>query len=134
MSKCHIVGNVMSRLNYVLPLIYFDIINLTIGNRLTIIQIILHIYSQLHVDLQRMKKNILCTISLAISYVLHLFSAHLCAMPINFNCNEQDLRQLKLRNFRRHPLNRHLGKARNAEGVSLAKITSVVSNAKKLSM
>ena len=33
---------------------------------------------------------ILCTISLAISYVLHLFCAHLCAVPINFNCNDEN--------------------------------------------
>ena len=33
---------------------------------------------------------ILCTISLAISYVSHLFCAHLCAMPINCNCNEEN--------------------------------------------
>ena len=34
--------------------------------------------------------TILCTISLAIFYVSHLFSAHLCAVPINFNCNDED--------------------------------------------
>ena len=34
--------------------------------------------------------TILCTISLAISYVSHLLSAHLCAVPINFNCNDED--------------------------------------------
>ena len=33
---------------------------------------------------------ILCTISLAISYVLHLFCAHLRALPINFNCNDEN--------------------------------------------
>ena len=32
---------------------------------------------------------ILCTISLAILYVLHLFCAHLRAVPINFNCNDE---------------------------------------------
>ena len=32
----------------------------------------------------------LCTISLAISYVTHLFCAHLCALPINFNCNDEN--------------------------------------------
>ena len=35
-------------------------------------------------------KNILCTISLAISNVSHLFCAHLCAVPISFNCNEEN--------------------------------------------
>ena len=34
--------------------------------------------------------TILCTISLAISYVSHLFCAHLCAVPINFNCNDEN--------------------------------------------
>ena len=34
---------------------------------------------------------ILCTISLAIFYVSHLFCAHLCAMPINFNCNDENM-------------------------------------------
>ena len=34
--------------------------------------------------------TIQCTISLAISYVSHLLSAHLCAVPINFNCNDKD--------------------------------------------
>ena len=33
---------------------------------------------------------ILCTISLAISYVSHLFCAHLRAVPINFNCNDEN--------------------------------------------
>ena len=33
---------------------------------------------------------ILCTISLAISYVLLLFCAHLCALLINFNCNDEN--------------------------------------------
>ena len=33
---------------------------------------------------------ILCTTSLAISYVSHLFCAHLCAVPINFNCNDEN--------------------------------------------
>ena len=41
---------------------------------------------------------------------------------------------MKPRNFRRHPLNRHFGRARIAEGVSRQKITSVVSNAKMVSM
>ena len=34
---------------------------------------------------------------------------------------EQDLRQMKPRNFRRHPLNWHLGRAGIAEGVSKQK-------------
>ena len=34
---------------------------------------------------------------------------------------KQDLRQMKPLNFRRHPLNRHLGRARMAEGVSKQK-------------
>ena len=34
--------------------------------------------------------NILCTISLAISYVSHLFCAHLCAVSITFNCNDEN--------------------------------------------
>ena len=34
--------------------------------------------------------TILCTISLAISYVSHLFCAHLCAVPINFNSNDEN--------------------------------------------
>ena len=34
--------------------------------------------------------TILCTISLAISYVSHLFCAHLCAVPINFDCNDEN--------------------------------------------
>ena len=33
---------------------------------------------------------ILCTISLAISYVSHVFCAHLCAVPINFHCNDEN--------------------------------------------
>ena len=33
---------------------------------------------------------ILCTISLAISYVSHLFCAHLCVVPINFNYNDEN--------------------------------------------
>ena len=33
---------------------------------------------------------ILCTISLAISYVSHLFCAHLCVVPINFICNDEN--------------------------------------------
>ena len=33
---------------------------------------------------------ILCTISFAISYVSHLFCVHLCAVPINFNCNDEN--------------------------------------------
>ena len=33
---------------------------------------------------------ILCTISLAISYVSYLFCAHLRAVPINFNCNDEN--------------------------------------------
>ena len=36
------------------------------------------------------KTFILCTISLAISNVSHLFCAHLCAVPINFNCNDEN--------------------------------------------
>ena len=32
---------------------------------------------------------ILSTISLAISYVSHLFCAHLCSVSINFNCNDE---------------------------------------------
>ena len=36
------------------------------------------------------KINILCTISLAISYVSQFFYAHLCAVPINFNCNDEN--------------------------------------------
>ena len=36
------------------------------------------------------KLIILCTISLAISYVSHLFCAHLCAVRINFNCNDEN--------------------------------------------
>ena len=35
-------------------------------------------------------KTILCTISLAISYASHLFCTHLCAVPINFNCNDEN--------------------------------------------
>ena len=35
-------------------------------------------------------QHILCTISLAISYVSHLFCAHLCAVPINFYCNDEN--------------------------------------------
>ena len=34
--------------------------------------------------------SILCTISLAISYVSHLCCAHLCAVPTNFNCNDEN--------------------------------------------
>ena len=33
---------------------------------------------------------ILCTISLAISYVSHHFCAHLCAVSINFNCIDEN--------------------------------------------
>ena len=33
---------------------------------------------------------ILCTISLAISYVSHLFCAHLYAVPINFDCIDEN--------------------------------------------
>ena len=33
---------------------------------------------------------ILCTISLAISYVSRLFCAHLRAVPNNFNCNNEN--------------------------------------------
>ena len=53
----------------------------------------------------------------------HLFGAHLCAVLINFNCNDEnrDLRQMKTRNFRHHPLNRHLGRAGIAEGASKQK-------------
>ena len=38
----------------------------------------------------RKNETILCTISLAISYVPHLFCAHLRAVPINFNCNDEN--------------------------------------------
>ena len=37
-----------------------------------------------------LSKHILCTISLAISYVPHLVCAHLCAVPTNFNCNDEN--------------------------------------------
>ena len=55
--------------------------------------------------------NFLCFASLC---------AHLCAISNNFNCNdnEQDLRQMKLQIYRRHPLKRHLGRSRIAGGVS----------------
>ena len=33
---------------------------------------------------------ILCTISLAIFYVSHLFSAYLCPSTNNFNCNDEN--------------------------------------------
>ena len=39
---------------------------------------------------QHVEIAILCTISLAISYVTHLFSANLRAVPINFNCNDEN--------------------------------------------
>ena len=38
----------------------------------------------------QLRDNILCTISLAISNVSHLFCAHLCAVPINVNCNDEN--------------------------------------------
>ena len=39
---------------------------------------------------QVFQENILCKISFAISYVSHLFCAHLCAVPTNFNCNDEN--------------------------------------------
>ena len=41
---------------------------------------------------------------------------------------------MKPRIYRRHPLNMHLGRARIAGGVSKQKFTSIVSNAKMISM
>ena len=38
----------------------------------------------------RKSAYILCTISLAISYVSHRLCAHLRAVPINFNCNDEN--------------------------------------------
>ena len=35
-------------------------------------------------------ESILCTIMLAISYVSHPFCAHLRAVPINFNFNDEN--------------------------------------------
>ena len=79
--------------------------------------------------------SILCTISLVISYVSHLFCAHLCAVPISFNCNDK---------------NRILGKwnheisdailwisiwgEQEFQNGSVSIITSVESNAKMISM
>ena len=34
--------------------------------------------------------NILCPVSLAISYVSHLLCAHHCAVLIDFNCNDEN--------------------------------------------
>ena len=58
----------------------------------------------------RSSAYILCTISLAISCFASL-CAHLCVISNNFN-----LRQMKPRIYKRHPLNRHLGRARIAGG------------------
>ena len=41
-------------------------------------------------DVQKHLKYILCTISLAISYVSHLFCANFCSVSINFNCNDEN--------------------------------------------
>ena len=54
------------------------------------------------------------------------FASFLCSSLCNadqfqLQCREHDLRQMKPRNFRRHPLNRHLGRARIAVGVSKQK-------------
>ena len=70
------------------------------------------------------RQTILCTISLAIFDVSHLFVLIFCAIPIDtFNCNdeEQYLRHMKPRIYRRHPLDRHFGRARIAGGVSKQK-------------
>ena len=57
--------------------------------------------------------NFLCFASLC---------AHLCAMSMfQMQQQEQDLRQMKPRIYRRHPLNRHLGRARIEGGVSKQK-------------
>ena len=65
------------------------------------------------------KTYIQCTISLAISYVGHLLCSSLCNIKqLQLQWREQDLRQVKPRVYRCHPLNRHLGRARIAGGVS----------------
>ena len=48
------------------------------------------------------------------------FSAHLCAISNNFKCNDENriLGKMKPRIYRRHPLNRHMGRAILVGGVS----------------
>ena len=58
--------------------------------------------------------NFLCFASFLCSYLCS-------ADQFQLQRREQDLRQMKQRNFRRHPLNRHLERARIAEGVSKQK-------------
>ena len=68
------------------------------------------------------------------------FASFLCssscsADQFQLQRREQDLRQMKPRNFRRHPLNRHLGRARIAEGASKQKShPHVVSYVEMISM
>ena len=48
-----------------------------------------------------------------------LMCASLCNVEqFQMQSREQDLRQMKPRIYRRHPLNRHLGRAKIAGGVS----------------
>ena len=56
--------------------------------------------------------NFLCFASFFVLIFVHQFQ---------LQWREQDLRQMKPRNLRRHSLNRHLGRARTAEGVSKQK-------------
>ena len=59
--------------------------------------------------------NFLCFASLC---------AHICAMSNNFKCNGENRilgKVMKPRIYRRHPLNRHLGRARIAGGVNKQK-------------
>ena len=72
-------------------------------------------------------------LALQLIYTMHnkfsnflYFASFLCSSLCNadqfqLQCLEQDLRQMKPQNFRRNPLNRHLGRARIAEGVSKQK-------------
>ena len=48
------------------------------------------------------------------------FCTHLCEISNNFTCNDENmlLGKMKPRIYRGHPLNRHLGRARIARGVS----------------
>ena len=55
-----------------------------------------------------------------------MFRIFMCTSSCNdeqfqMQCREQDLRQMKPRIYRRHPLNRHLGRARIAGGVTKQK-------------
>ena len=82
----------------------------------------------------------------ALKYAMHnrfsnfsCFASFLCssscsAHQFQLQCREQDLRQMESRIFRRHSSNRHLGRARIAEGVIKAKITPIVSNAEMIRM